>query len=166
VDIAAVLDADRSDARIRSGGNADRISGGVTGISGGGRDGNVAAVRHTDWAATNGEHTAGSTHRRGARNIPAVLDADGAVDSCGGEDAEVVAAPACCNVAAIDDTDGAVAEPGLYTKMPLTISSLPMAVISPVLSTRSGRWRKRRSHTPGRRRDSWPLREYRRGSRW
>ena len=36
---------------------------------GGGRDGNVAAVRHTDWAATNGEHTAGSTHRRGARNI-------------------------------------------------------------------------------------------------
>jgi hypothetical protein len=49
VDIAAVLDADRSDARIRSGGNADRISGGVTGISGGGRDGNVAAARHTDW---------------------------------------------------------------------------------------------------------------------
>jgi len=118
VDIAAVLDADRSDARIRSGGNADRISGGVTGISGGGRDGNVAAVRHTDWAATNGEHTVGSTHRRGARNIPAVLDADGAVDSCGGEDAEVVAAPACCNVAAIDDTDGAVAEPGLYTNAP------------------------------------------------
>jgi hypothetical protein len=38
VDIAAVLDADRSDARIRSGGNADRISGGVTGISGGGRE--------------------------------------------------------------------------------------------------------------------------------
>jgi len=118
VDIAAVLDADRSDARIRSGGNADRISGGVTGISGGGRDGNVAAVRHTDWAATNGEPTVGSTHRRGARNIPAVLDADGAVDSCGGEDAEVVAAPACCNVAAINDTDGAVAEPGLYTNAP------------------------------------------------
>jgi len=118
VDIAAVLDADRSDARIRSGGNADRISGGVTGISGGGRDGNVAAVRHTDWAATNGEHTVGSTHRRGARNIPAVLDADGAVDSCGSEDAEVVAAPACCNVAAIDDTDGAVVEPSLYTNAP------------------------------------------------
>jgi hypothetical protein len=49
----------------------------VGGISGGGRDGNVAAVRHTDWAATNGEPTVGSTHRRGARNIPAVLDADG-----------------------------------------------------------------------------------------
>ena len=41
-----------------------------------------------------------------------------AVDSCGGKDAEVVAAPACCNVAAIDDTDGAVAEPGLYTNAP------------------------------------------------
>lgn len=26
--------------------------------------------------------------------------------------------PACCNVAAIDDTDGAVAEPGLYTNAP------------------------------------------------
>jgi hypothetical protein len=136
VDIAAVLDADRSDARIRSGGNADRISGGVTGISGGGRDGNVAAVRHTDWAATNGEHTVGSTHRRGARNIPAVLDADGAVDSCGGEDAEVVA-PLAAMSPLLTILTGL--SPNLVsTLMPLTISSLPMAVISPVLSTLIG----------------------------
>jgi hypothetical protein len=103
----------------------------VTGISGGGRDGNVAAVRHTDWAATNGEPTVGSTHRRGARNIPAVLDADGAVDSCGGEDAEVVAAPACCNVAAIDDTE-------LSPNLVSTLMPLPVPLVVRLITLPAG----------------------------
>ena len=137
MDIAAVLDADRSDARIRSGGNADRISGGVTGISGGGRDGNVAAVRHTDWAATNGEHTVGSTHRRGARNIPAVLDADGAVTLAVAKMPKLSLPPLAAMSPQLTILTGL--SPNLVsTLMPLTISSLPMAVISPVLSTLIG----------------------------
>jgi hypothetical protein len=139
VDIAAVLDADRSDARIRSGGNADRISGGVTGISGGGRDGNVAAVRHTDWAATNGEHTAGSTHRRGARNIisPLFSMLMGLLTLAVAKMPKLSLPPLAAMSPQLTILTGL--SPNLVsTLMPLTISSLPMAVISPVLSTLIG----------------------------
>ena len=137
MDIAAVLDADRSDARIRSGGNADRISGGVTGISGGGRDGNVAAVRHTDWAATNGESTVGRPTDVVLAISPLFSMLMGLLTLAVAKMPKLSPPPLAAMSPQLTILTG-LSSNLVSTLMPLTISSLPMAVISPVLSTLIG----------------------------
>jgi hypothetical protein len=99
------------------------LGGEESGTRAGGLDTEYAAVLDTHRTASSGPDGLGATQRGRAGNIPAVVDADGAVDPRDGADAKGSVAPTCCKRPAIDNADGAVPVGRLHTNGPNNCSA-------------------------------------------